>query len=312
MVGAVAPVASDGRVQVTDTFADVGAGPARARRRHEGDPGRQRVGHATRRRVGRTGVRDHERVADARRPPSPSPDRSSTIDRSADAVTSWSTRRGVVRGVGVGRGRRHRRALVSVAACAGAVTTTVIVGAVAPVASAGRVQVTDTLPTFVHVQPGAGRGHEGDTRPAACPPPTRSPRRTDRRWPPRASSVTEPAAVTVAGPVLTIDRSADAVTVVVTDEVLFAGIGSAVGDDTVAVFVSDAALGRSRHHDRDRRRRRPRRQRRPGAGHRHVARRWCTPSPVPVADTNVTPAGSVSVTDRFAASDGPAFATTSE
>ncbi len=40
-----------------------------------------------------------------------------------------------------------------VAACAGAVTTTVIVGAVAPVASAGRVQPTETLPTFVHVQP---------------------------------------------------------------------------------------------------------------------------------------------------------------
>ena len=28
-----------------------------------------------------------------------------------------------------------------------------IVGAVAPVASAGRVQVTETLPLFVHVQP---------------------------------------------------------------------------------------------------------------------------------------------------------------
>ena len=34
--------------------------------------------------------------------------------------------------------------------------------------------------------------------------------------------------------------------------------------------------------------------------------------PVPVADTNVTPAGSVSATDRLAASDGPLFVTTRE
>ena len=34
--------------------------------------------------------------------------------------------------------------------------------------------------------------------------------------------------------------------------------------------------------------------------------------PVPVADTNVTPARSVSATDRLAASEGPLFTTTSE
>ena len=34
--------------------------------------------------------------------------------------------------------------------------------------------------------------------------------------------------------------------------------------------------------------------------------------PVPVADTKVTPAGSVSVTVRFAASDGPLFVTVNE
>ena len=34
--------------------------------------------------------------------------------------------------------------------------------------------------------------------------------------------------------------------------------------------------------------------------------------PVPAAETNVTRSGSVSVTDTVAASDGPAFATTSE
>jgi hypothetical protein len=43
--------------------------------------------------------------------------------------------------------------LESEAACGGAVTTTVMLGAVVPVAKVGRVQVTDTLPVFVHVQP---------------------------------------------------------------------------------------------------------------------------------------------------------------
>jgi hypothetical protein len=33
--------------------------------------------------------------------------------------------------------------------------------------------------------------------------------------------------------------------------------------------------------------------------------------PVPVAETKLTPAGSVSATERLAASDGPLFATTS-
>ena len=33
--------------------------------------------------------------------------------------------------------------------------------------------------------------------------------------------------------------------------------------------------------------------------------------PVPVADTNVTPAGSVSVTERLAASEGPLLVTVS-
>ena len=42
---------------------------------------------------------------------------------------------------------------VSDAAWPGAVTVTVIVGAVAPVARVGRVQVTDTLPVLTHVQP---------------------------------------------------------------------------------------------------------------------------------------------------------------
>ena len=108
-----------------------------------------------------------------------------------------------------------------------------------------------------------------------------------------------------------IARSADAVTVVLVVEVLFAALGSGVADVTVDVLVSVAACA--------------------GAvtttvivgavapvasaGRVHVADTFPTlvqVQPVPVADTNVTPAGSVSVTDRFAESDGPLFTTTSE
>jgi hypothetical protein len=111
-------------------------------------------------------------------------------------------------------------------------------------------------------------------------------------------------ATTVAGPVLTIARSADAVTVVLTTEVLFPGTGSDVVDETDAVFdrlpacagavtttviagAVDPAVNAGRVHVTDTF---------PTLVHVH---------PVPVADTNVTPAGSVSVTERFAASEGP-------
>ena len=95
------------------------------------------------------------------------------------------------------------------------------------------------------------------------------------------------------------------------DEVLFAGFGSAVVAVDGRGVRQRRRLRRRGHHDRDRRRRGTRRQRRPGAGHRHVAA-FVHAQPVPVADTKVTPAGSVSVTDSVAASDGPVFATTSE
>ena len=52
---------------------------------------------------------------------------------------------------------------------------------------------------------------------------------------------TDPAATTVAGPVLVIARSAEAVTVVEAVEVLLAAFGSAVVDAIDAVFDSDAA-----------------------------------------------------------------------
>ena len=115
----------------------------------------------------------------------------------------------------------------------------------------------------------------------------------------------------MAGPVFTSERFADAVTVVTAEEVLFAAFGSGVAEVTVAEFVSVAASA--------------------GAVTTTVIVGAVVPvarvgrvqvtvtfpalmhvQPVPVADPKVTPAGSVSVTERLAASDGPAFATTSE
>ena len=105
-----------------------------------------------------------------------------------------------------------------------------------------------------------------------------------------------------------IARSADAVTPVVTELVLFAAFGSAVVEATDAVFVKlpacagavtvtviTGALA-------------------PVASNARVHVTDTFPAfehtqPVPAADTNVTPAGRVSVTLRFTASDGPPFAT---
>ena len=105
-------------------------------------------------------------------------------------------------------------------------------------------------------------------------------------------------------------RSASGSTVVSAVEVLLAGAGSGVVAVTVAVFDSVAAWT--------------------GAVTTTVMVAAVPPDvskgsvqvadtfpafeqlhPDPVADTNVTPAGSVSVTDRPAASAGPAFATDS-
>jgi hypothetical protein len=120
-----------------------------------------------------------------------------------------------------------------------------------------------------------------------------------------------PPATTVAGPDLTIDKSADPVTAVVAVEELFAALGSAVALDTDAVFDSVPACA--------------------GAvtttvmvgavapvaktGRVHVTETFPVlvhVQPVPDADTKVTPAGNVSVTDTPAASDGPLSTTTSE
>jgi hypothetical protein len=200
--------------------------------------------------------------------------------------------------------------LLKLPAWFGAVTVTVITGADAPVARAARVQVTDTLPVFEHAQPVP----DADTNvtPAGKVSVTVRFAASDG---PVFDTVneyaTEDPATTEAGPVLAIARSALAVTPVVTEEELFAAFGSAVVLATLAVFVNDP----------------------PCAGAVTVtvitgalapvtsaARVHVTDTlpvfehaqPVPDADTNVTPAGKVSVTDTFAASEGPLFDTVNE
>jgi hypothetical protein len=75
------------------------------------------------------------------------------IARSADAVTVVLATEVLFAGFGSAVVDDTDAVFDNVPACAGAVTTTVIVGAVAPVAKAGRVHVTDTFPVFVHAQP---------------------------------------------------------------------------------------------------------------------------------------------------------------
>ena len=184
-----------------------------------------------------------------------------------------------------------------------------IVGAVTPVARAALVQVTDTLPEFEHAHPvpaaltkliPAGRVSV-TVRFAASDGPL---------FVTVSEYATDPPATTVAGPLFVIARSADGVTVVDTDDELFPGTGSLVADVTVAVSERVAPC--------------------PGAvtvtvidgadvpvanvGRVHVTDtlpEFEQAQPVPVADTNVTPAGNVSVTDNEVASDGPALATAS-
>src|SRR5450631_2409260 len=73
--------------------------------------------------------------------------------RSAEAVTVVLAAEVLLAGGGSAVVELTLAVLDNVVAWAGAVTVTVIVGAVAPVASVGRVQVTETLPVLVQVQP---------------------------------------------------------------------------------------------------------------------------------------------------------------
>src|SRR5450631_4438027 len=73
--------------------------------------------------------------------------------RSAEAVTVVLAVEVLLAGTGSAVAEETTAVSVRVPACGGAVTVTVMVGAVVPVARVGRVQVTETLPAFVQVQP---------------------------------------------------------------------------------------------------------------------------------------------------------------
>ena len=185
-----------------------------------------------------------------------------------------------------------------------------ITGAVTPVArAAALVQVTDTLPEFEHAHPApaaltklipAGRVSV-TVRFAASDGPL---------FVTVSEYATDPPATTVAGPLFVIARSADGVTVVDTDDELFPGTGSLVADETTArldnvepwagAVTTTVTVGAVVPVVRDAR-----------VHMTETLPLFEQAQPVPVADTNVTPAGNVSVTDNEVASDGPALATAS-
>ena len=75
------------------------------------------------------------------------------MERSAEAVTEVVTDAASLEGSVSGDVADTCAAFVMVPACAGAVTTTVMAGAVAPAASDGRVHVTETLAEWAHDHP---------------------------------------------------------------------------------------------------------------------------------------------------------------
>jgi hypothetical protein len=302
IVGAAVPVANAGRVHVTDTFPTfVHVQPVPVAETNVTPAGRVSATDTFAASDGPLSVTTSE--YDTPAPATTVAGPVLTMARSADAVTVVTATEVLFPGTGSVVALETVAVFDRLAPCTGAVTTTVIVGAAVPVASAGRVHVTDTFPTLPHVQPvpvaetnvtPAGRVSATDTFAASDGPLSVTTSEYDTFAP----------ATTVAGPVLTIARSADAVTVVLTTEVLFPGTGSDVVDETDAVFdrlpacagavtttviagAVDPAVNAGRVHVTDTF---------PTLVHVH---------PVPVADTNVTPAGSVSVTERFAASEGP-------
>ena len=229
------------------------------------------------------------------------------IARSAEAVTAVDVDEELFAGFGSAVVVATDAEFTIVPAWAVAVTVTVITGAVAPAASAARVQVTETLPTFEQAQPPPTA--LTNVTPAGSVSVTVRFAASDG---PLLLTVsvyaTDEPATTVAGAALVIATSADAVTVVTSEALLFAAFGSAVVDATDAVFDSDPAwfgavtvtviTGAVAPVA--------------SAARVHVTDTFPTfeqAQPPPVADTNVTPAGRVSVTVRFAASDGPLFVT---
>ena len=229
------------------------------------------------------------------------------IARSADAVTVVVATDVLLPGTGSAVVDATDAVLDSAAAWAGAVTTTVIVGADAPLTRAARVQVTETFPVFEQAQPAPVA--ETNVTPAGKVSETVSEAASEGPLLSTSSEYeTAAPATTVAGPVLVILRSADAVTVVPATEVLLPGVGSAVVEDTEAVLDSAAAWL--------------------GAVTTTVIAGAVAPvtsaarvqltdtlpvfvhvQPVPAAETNVTPAGMESVTVTEAPSEGPLLTT---
>ncbi len=128
---------------------------------------------------------------------------------------------------------------VRVVAWFGAVTTTVIV-VLLPAAQVGRVQVTEMLALFVQVQPPLDGVTDTNVTPGGSVSVTVTLFASDG---PTLLTLRlyemAPAALTVAGPVLSISRSAEAFTVVVALDVLLTGTGSVVVEPMVTEFVSE-------------------------------------------------------------------------
>jgi hypothetical protein len=230
------------------------------------------------------------------------------IDRSAEAVTVVDAVDVLLPGTGSVVVEETLAEFDNDPAWAGAVTTTLMVGAVAPVARPARVQDTDTLPELVQVQPVPA----ADTKVTPAGSVSVTVRLAASEGPALATTreyVRLAPATTVAAAVFVMERFADAVTVVLATEVLLAALGSAVVDEiddvldrepactgavTVIVIVGAVApaarVGRVQLTETF-----------PTFVHVH---------PVPLAETKVTPAGRVSATATFAASDGPMFTAT--
>ena len=105
-----------------------------------------------------------------------------------------------------------------------------------------------------------------------------------------------------------MERSADAVTVVVTESVSFEGSVSGDAADTFAVFVMVPACAGAVTTTVMTGAEAPE----ASAGRVHVTEAlpaWEQDHPAPEADTNVTPGGKVSTTDTPLASPGPWFVT---
>ncbi len=234
-----------------------------------------------------------------------------TTDRSASGVTVVLTLALLLPGTGSTVVVVAVAVLVIVPPWFGAVTTIVKV-VLEPTFQFGRVQLTEALPALVQVQPPL----LGVVDPNVTPGGRLSLMTTlDAFDGPLFVAVTvyvsDPAALTVAGPDLVMARSACGITLVLTVSLLLPGVGSAVVPPIVAPLVSVApcagavtttvmvVLAPVFH-----------------AGRVQVTEMLALllhvqPPLLGVTETNVTPAGSVSVTVMFAESDGPLFATSS-